>query len=94
MASYHTTASKLNPIFKDAFEGLDEEQVKKVVNAIIWFGQTAKYRCRNNSAYDTYCGEVFRGIQHLERKDFGLGFAVLRCVEKESNVNIDDYLKD
>ena len=57
---------------------LPEEQQVFLINAILWFGQVAKFRCRNNVAYDNFSRLCFKDIQHLARRDTGLGFETLQ----------------
>jgi hypothetical protein len=42
-------------------------QRENILNLIIRFGQVCKFRCRNNSAYDTFVGCCFSGIAETRR---------------------------
>jgi hypothetical protein len=80
--SYHEQASKINQKLKEAFEGMDEETITKIVNSMLYFGQVAKFRCRSNSAYDGFTSAVFRDIKKTGRvHDDRLGFDVSQVIE-------------
>jgi hypothetical protein len=79
--SYHDQAKKINAKFGLRMAEMDDETVTDLINTILWFGQVAKLRCRNNSAYDTFSRECFRELAKLERSDTGLGFEVLHVRE-------------
>tara|TARA_Y100000310_G_C20643286_1_gene795157 strand:- start:193 stop:468 length:276 start_codon:yes stop_codon:yes gene_type:complete len=84
--SYHEQAEKINKNLKDIFKSdiegdhaMSKEDIKKLIDNIIWFGQVAKYRCRSNTAYDNFSKAVFEGIVELERTKLeGQEFEVLR----------------
>ena len=82
--SYNEQAEKINKDLKDAFVTMKHPQIEeegkiKLVNAILWFGQVAKYRCRSNTAYDNFSKLVFDGIAELERKPLeGQEFEILQ----------------
>ncbi len=74
--SYHEQAEAINKLFKK----LDQ---KDIINAILRFGQVAKFRCRSNTAYDNFSKLCFEGIAELERiQPEGLEFEILRVKEK------------
>lgn len=78
--SYTEQAEKINLQFQD-LKVLDEITKEKLINAILWFGQVAKFRCRSNSAYDNFTREVFKDIAEIKREvKEGFDFEVLRYV--------------
>ena len=84
--SYTEQAEKINIVIKEILKRMEEKpeqicknDIKSLINQIIHFGQVAKYRCRNNIAYDNFSKEVFKDIVELERiKPEFLEFDVLR----------------
>ena len=69
MSKYPETAAKINERLKEALDGVEisDDQLKKVIDSFLWFGQTAKFRCRNNSAYDNFARLTLRDIAKVER---------------------------
>ena len=69
MSSYQETGKKINEklleILKD--ENISEEGLEGIFNAFIRMGQVAKYRCRNNSAYDRFIAIVGKDIVEVKR---------------------------
>jgi hypothetical protein len=88
--SYHRAAAKINRRLSEITDDMDEETLKQLVNAIIWFGQVSKFRCKNNTAYDSFCNAVFTGMVKLKRYDHGLGFPVLQV---DDEFNVDDLVE-
>lgn len=76
--SYHEAAEQIN---KDLIN-LNKIKDKEIINAILRFGQTAKFRCRSNIAYDNFAKLCFHDITELERiQPEGLDFEILRVKE-------------
>lgn len=75
--SYTEQAEKINAILKIALDEIPKEQKKDIINSLLRFGQVAKFRCRNNSAFDNFSREVLKDIAEPTRKDRGLGFETL-----------------
>ena len=65
--SYQDQAEKINEVFKRIIP-LTNFQSNELLNAILRFGQVAKYRCRSNTAYDNFSKIVFKDIAELERQ--------------------------
>lgn len=81
--SYYEQAEKINSRLIDAgIKEFDEITKEKLINAILWFGQVAKFRCRSNSAYDNFSQLVFKEIGKLARKPLfdGSDFDVLQYI--------------
>lgn len=78
MSTYQENGRKINKRLSGPLSRLNESDRREVINAILFLGQTAKFRCRNNKAYDTFCGICFSGIAKLDRTDSGLGFDILQ----------------
>ena len=76
--SYTEQAEQINVKLKFALGNVPEQQKKDIINALLWFGQVAKFRCRSNSAFDNFSKEVLRDIAEPTRKDRGLGFETLK----------------
>ena len=81
--SYLEQAEKINAMLKDGFATNDKE---KVINAFIWAGQVAKFRCRNNSAYENFMRYVLKDIaeaKYVPFKNDGSerDFEVLRVIK-------------
>jgi hypothetical protein len=80
--SYNEQAKNINEKLKQCF---NEQNVlkKELIDAILYFGQVAKYRCRSNAAYDNFARECFDGIATLEREKLNeqLEFEVLKVKE-------------
>jgi hypothetical protein len=103
MASYPESAAKINEKLKAALKdaNLTEEQLSEVIDSFIWFGQVAKFRCRNNSAYDSFVRLTLKGIATVERGpmggNFGEDFEVLRVTkvitEADKARKADEILK-
>jgi len=75
--SYNEQAVKINDVFKSL--PTTNFESKDLINAILWFGQVAKFRCRSNVAYDNFSKMCFEGIVELERKTLpGMEFEVLQ----------------
>ena len=80
--SYYEQAKKINKSFKEGLKLVGNSSKQQIIDAILWFGQVAKYRCRSNSAYDNFSKLVFEGIAELERKQLeGQDFEVLKVKE-------------
>lgn len=87
--SYNEQATKINEKLKSALIGLKDtslsdsgrkDEESNLVDAILWFGQVAKYRCRSNVAYDNFARMVFDGIVAIERQQIeGQEFAALKA---------------
>jgi len=84
--SYHEQAEKINELLKKFNQNqLDNKDKKDIINAILRFGQVAKYRCRSNTAYDNFATECFQDIAELERvQPEGLDFEILRVRDTKS----------
>jgi len=85
MASYQETGKKIADRISTPLSKLDETDRRDVIDAILFFGQTAKFRCRNNSAYDNFCRICFGRVARLERSDVGLGFDMLHVDSLKEN---------
>jgi hypothetical protein len=63
--SYTEQAKNINEKFKRNLTSYgdevinDKKDIKELINAILYFGQVAKFRCRSNSAYDSFAKECF-----------------------------------
>ena len=80
--SYHQQASKINQQLQKAFEGMDDEQVKLIINTMLWFGQVAKFRCKSNTAYDNFSNACLRDIVKIGRaKPDHLDFEILGVID-------------
>lgn len=81
--SYHEQAEGIN---KDIYDGITTQDKKKLINAILRFGQVAKFRCRSNAAYDNFATLCFKDIAELERvQPEGLDFEILRVKETHND---------
>ena len=50
------------------------EAMEDIFDAMLWFGQVAKFRCRSNiSAYDNFARLCLDGIAHIERMPIDIG---------------------
>lgn len=79
--SYYEQAEEINKLFKK----FDQNTDKDIINAILRFGQVAKFRCRSNTAYDNFSKLCFQDIAELERvKPEGLEFEILRVSFKKA----------
>ena len=55
-------ANALNTNFKTAFEDIDENTKRDIINFIIEFGRVAKFRCRSNTAYKNFLDATFKDL--------------------------------
>ena len=70
--SYQEQAEKLNTLFKQKLQGVLGKQAEaEIIEAVLRFGQIAKFRCRNNTAYDSFSKLVFKDIAELKRSPVG-----------------------
>jgi len=67
MASYQETGRKINDRIKPILNKLDPHDKEQLINAVLWMGQTAKYRCRHNTAYDSFCSIIFKDVAKVRR---------------------------
>lgn len=87
--SYQEQGERINKMLGEAgLNEFDEPTREKLINAILRFGQVAKFRCRSNVAYDNFCNVVFKGLAKVERKQIeGFDFETLQycgvCEVKE-----------
>jgi len=70
--SYQEQAAKINIELKNVFNSIpfrefNQEQREHILNLMIRIGQIAKFRCRNNTAYDNFIGCCFNEICKLQR---------------------------
>lgn len=85
--SYQEQAQKINTMLKEAglgkggIDGTGRIDHEKVINAFIWAGQVAKFRCRNNSAYESFMRLVLKDIADVKYVPFNEEFDVLRVVQ-------------
>ncbi len=49
-------------------EQFNNEQRKRIIDLMLWFGSVAKFRCRSNVAYKNFCDSVFEKIAKIEHK--------------------------
>lgn len=87
--SYYEQAEEINKLFKKLDQNTDntdnKDNKEKLINAILRFGQVAKFRCRSNTAYDNFSKLCFQDIAELERvKPEGLEFEILRVSFKKA----------
>ena len=70
--SYHEQAEKINAQLKEGVAIDNEGNVdkEKIINAFIWAGQGAKFRCRNNSAYESFMRLVLKDIAEVKYVPF------------------------
>ena len=70
--SYQEQGEKLNSEFKKCLNEIDLDgkdiYLRDLIDAILRFGQIAKFRCRSNVAYDNFCNVVFKDIVSIERR--------------------------
>lgn len=85
--SYQQSAEYINKDLKSFIRFfrntvMDEEKERQLLNTIIKFGQIAKFRCRNNTAYDNFVNQCFKDIAKTERRQEGeTDFRKLQVVE-------------
>lgn len=70
--SYYESAEKINTDLKQLFNTVyirefTKEQRETILNLMIRLGAVAKFRCRNNSAYDNFIRACFEGIAKTKR---------------------------
>lgn len=59
-----------------------KELMKDILNTMIRFGQTAKFRCRSNVAYDNFVNACFNNVADVERRVLeGHDFKILEVVK-------------
>lgn len=80
---YAEQARKINAQLKEGFANNDKE---KIINAFIWAGQVAKFRCRQNTAYENFMKMVLDGIAEVDYVPFddgesGREFNILRVTK-------------
>ena len=84
--SMYESAEKLNNTFKECLTSCNKKV--EIINAIIWFGSVAKFRCRNNIAYENFVKSVFNGISEIKReKQDNLNFEVLKAEQLQEVQN-------
>ena len=68
--TYQQQAERINEHLKFFFKGISGSTALKdeLINAILKFGQVAKFRCRSNVAYDNFSKLCFKDIAELERR--------------------------
>ena len=76
MPSYQESAEKINEKLKAALKGVDvpEEVLSELIDSFIWMGQVAKFRCRNNTAYENFVRLCLRDIAEAKYLPMGAGF--------------------
>lgn len=75
--SYQEQAESINHVLRSNFNLLEHTEEfdpeirarakTEIINAILRFGQVAKFRCRSNVAYDNFSKLCFDTIADLER---------------------------
>lgn len=70
--SYLEQAKSINMDLKQLFGSIPinqftVEQRERILNIMIRIGQVAKFRCRNNSAYDNFINGCLSGIAQANR---------------------------
>jgi len=80
---YAEQGRKINALLKEGFAAQDKE---KIINAFIWAGQVAKFRCRQNTAYENFMKIVLDGIVEVDYVPFddgesGRTFDILRVTK-------------
>lgn len=70
--SYQTSAEIINQELKQIFKSIKTENIhpetkEKLLNTIISIGQIAKFRCRNNTAYDNFITLCYKDIAQVNR---------------------------
>jgi len=76
--SYEKQAKNINKEFTHNLFGMSDERAKKLIEATLYFGQVAKFRCKNNKAYDNFAKLCFKGLAELSRtKPEHLDFEIL-----------------
>ena len=66
MASYQES-QKINDRIKPILDTMVKSDRDMLINAILWMCQTAKYRCRHNTALDNFCRIIFKGCAEIHR---------------------------
>ena len=80
--SMYETGSKINDVLKAVLQNIDKSDKVLILDTMIRFGQTAKFRCRSNVAYDNFVNICLRDIATVIReKPEHLEFEVLRVKE-------------
>ncbi len=87
--SYFEQAKGINKDLTQFFNSLyikefSISQREQILNLIIRVGQVAKFRCRNNSAYDNFINACFEGVATAQRVELRAGeeFKVLTATLK------------
>lgn len=86
---YHESGESINRSLKLALcdiksGGLNNENMESLLNTIIKMGQVAKFRCRNNTAYDGFISVCFKDIATVRRvSSEGNDYTTLRVVSEE-----------
>ena len=76
---YHKQAEKINEKLRSSLSSLSDEDVFDIIDAMLYFGQVAKFRCRSNPAYDKFSRACLHGIVSIERvQPEHLDFEILR----------------
>ena len=99
--SYYEQAKKINQDIEQLFNSLyirefTQQQRENILNLMIRIGQVAKYRCRNNSAYDNFircCFENIATVQRVPIKE-GEDFEVLKATLKPLTSYFDFLAKN
>jgi len=69
--SYQEQAVRINEdlisFFNSPLQQLDNTQKEFIMNLVIQVGQVAKFRCRNNSAFDSFISLCFKDIAECKR---------------------------
>ena len=78
--SYEEQAKKINEILKSLNKIEDKQTKLDIVNGMLYYGQVAKFRCRNNSAYENFARLCLDGIVSIKKEKLeGFDFEVLRA---------------
>ena len=86
----YESAEKLNNIFKECLSPCDETTKAEIINAVLWFGSVAKFRCRSNIAYENFVKSVFNEIITIKKeKPKNLNFEVLKAEPLLNNKEVD-----
>ena len=96
--SYVDKAVKIREMLKKAglnSDKLSDEEKRDLIDAMLWFGQVAKYRCRQNKAYENFSKMVFTGIATVKYVPVTDEYDILKVVDVcSSEQDVDKIRKD
>ena len=90
--SYYDQAKGINEELRNLFNSIPVKQFtadqrEQILNIFIRYGQVCKFRCRNNTAFDSFTQQCFKELAEVNRVQANPGdeWKTLRATYNESH---------